>query len=426
MAITEDTDLVDREERQAQSLNNIARNDWNILGGATQMTHGGDNKFFILRSFNCLWQELPLLNDEYIEEAYITLTATTAKSEPFIADIAMFSNLELLPQPPPFPPAGGSAWTFTFLPGTGKPTRWLPVATAFNLFLELLDSGSASLVDITGTTNATLFLKSRKNVIAGVTLGPDQVGQAFELTVEPNSTIATAVIKLIRSGTITGTDEMTLSLYSRDTADIESLPGDVLAVSDVVAPSSVGTTDSDITFTFSGGESFLTMDAGLRRWMVLDTAYDRTGGHIRWKASTGQYQFFSDDKEGYSSILARGNDLFISNYILSNQLPYYDPDSTNAGSIAPHGSIINWDVPAVSIGDQVTTPNLATLVQEYIRSGSYNEGDFLTHLALAFGFGYGNALGADNVQRNWAASNHATLQAPLLTLKFRKRNVVVI
>lgn len=257
---------------------------------------------------------------------------------------------------------------------------------------RLEDTGGSPLIDIGTSTNASWAIRQT----AGAR---ERLAALFTVPAGPSISVARAILELAKNGSPSGSMEVAIQANSTDAYGRSIPDGTDLGVSSAVANSGIPAGPSNITFPFSPD---VVLAPG-SYWAILrpSTPYSVDGtNYISWRQNRN---FFNVQGAHYSTNSAK--------FVRGNYPGHVDVAlDLNAKAV---GTAITWSVPATSVGQSRSTPDLSPLIQEVILNSGHETASaiciFLSTVSQTITFGF-------------AAQGHPTLAPPGFACQFRRRD----
>jgi hypothetical protein len=268
--------------------------------------------------------------------------------------------------------------------------------------VAILNTGAATLADTAVTVDMSWGLRNF--------LGFRYLEAGQGMRVVTAGTLGYADISLVQVGAIPS-GNVWAEIWSMGWAEIWSMGPDgladtLLATSNTRPASAAPGAMAPWRFTFSGIEQ-ISLSAGQDVVVVLDGDYPvSTVNYIAvgWTAGAG-YGF------GTFQLYGTGFGFDDQNYPMH--------DHYRSAAVGP--SFVIWNPPQFFVGVDYDTPDLTSIVQEYINAGVYVQGDpfaFRVHRSTLF-------FPPGDVRRTWANFAHATYSPVRLIIEWKERAVRV-
>jgi hypothetical protein len=230
--------------------------------------------------------------------------------------------------------------------------------------VTLFDPLSATL-DTTGGTPGS-FRVGLRDIGDAPELAAREVGQA--VTVTSAGTLAFALVRLRRVGTVAGDLRVRIERCGADDGSNDLPDGTSLAVSAGVAASTVATSISGgtVVFTFTGGPALV---SGARYAVILEADYT--------ESSTAHCQLVVTHGDSYAGggVLVYGTQVGwnIVAYPSISSLPFFFAADGITPKVAPVGDLVLVDAPAfASAGEWYDVADLTAQLQAWIDLPGYD------------------------------------------------------
>ena len=259
-----------------------------------------------------------------------------------------------------------------------------------NQKIHVRDTGAGTIANpVTGAGNTNWFLRL-------FATHRERIAQAFTPSV--TATLGDALMNLQRVGSPVGNITLEIHGSTAGLSGITEPDETVLATSDVVDASTVPSgSPADVTFTFSGGDQ-ISLTGGVEYFAVFTGTYTMDFANaIAWRVN----QAFLSTGGGrhYGTGFAFDQQLYMGNS---------DLWETSRANIGP---TVTWSVPAATTGVTYTTPDLAGVIQAIVDSADYAPND-------PMGISMQSTSAPSGTNRGYAADDHATLAAPVLSVTY--------
>lgn len=258
---------------------------------------------------------------------------------------------------------------------------------------RLEDTGGSPFLDVGTSANAAWPLRQ--------TVGErERLASTFTVAGGPWS-VARAILELQRTGSPSGSMEVAIQGSQSNGFGSQEPDGVDLAVSATVTNATIPTTPTLTTFAFSPD---VVLSDGVQYWCVLrpSVAYPVNGtDYVSWRQNRA---FFNVGGAHYAPNAVR----------LSRGLYPGHVDVSLDTAAKEVGTPITWNVPARSIGQTVSTPDLSPLVQEVCLTSGHETASALCFTVRASG---------QTITYGFAAHGHPTLDPPAFACQFRRRDV---
>lgn len=277
--------------------------------------------------------------------------------------------------------SAGPLWRTASAPGTNADMD----VVVFNIF-------ATTLVDTAIPINNAWAIRDN---VAGRYL---KAGQGVRVVTA--GTLGFVDITIDRTGTV-AVGNIWAEIYSQDGSGLADV---LLATSNTRPASAAPGSAAPFRFTFSGPEQ-IALTAAQDIVVVLNGDFPLSATEniaAGWKGNSGY-------GPGTFQLFGTGVGFDDQNYPLQ--------DSFRA--IAPSTGFIVWIAPQFLIGVDYDTPNLSVILQEYLLSGLYAQGDPLAFPVFRSTF----LFPSGTAQRSWAQFGHPTLQPVRLIVDWKERAI---
>ncbi len=229
-------------------------------------------------------------------------------------------------------------------------------STGHHAFRVRLEDGTPTILVENLAVSPTQVAWALLDVVTPLRRG--QLGQSVTITTA--GTLITGSWSLRRVGTIPGTNNLFLQIYSSNPDDT---PNALLATSDIINASSVSTSGLYPlqAFPFSGGNQ-ISLVLGIKYVVVLRGTYARsTVNHIAGSVLTAS---FPDPYVGHKALANGTGEVFDDqNYMSDGELGGLITSFLFGG--------VDWDPPDFAINDIIASANFRASLQEWVNDPTY-------------------------------------------------------
>lgn len=215
----------------------------------------------------------------------------------------------------------------------------------------------------------------KTNVIDGC----QRIGQT--VLVNSNDTLGECAVRLKRTISRVGATVWVRVFQARANDGSDDRPDEVLgalATSDTRPHDdiSAGTNGSELTFTFSGGDQ-IALSSGTRYVFVVESSWSGSGPLQATRVLTKSGNQYADGSLQLGSLFREA--FAEANYPEYGQLPFLYEADNSTPRVAPHGSIVEMDMPAMTNNVVAELTGLEEVVQEWLDTGTEDVIGFTVH-----------------------------------------------
>lgn len=217
--------------------------------------------------------------------------------------------------------------------------------------VQLLDTGSSQFFESHALASNQSWALRWSGL--GIPLPNDRMGEMITVSGAGTPTLGFATYRLQRVNSPVG--NVWLELYDTQTLNGITQPNNLLATSDTRTAASISTTETQESFTFSGGDQIAVPDGNYA--LVVRGDYPASATDYIVVRARSAFLFGSTHRH-----YGTGHGLDFQNYPARVDVQLLTPANPTS---------VLWAMPAMTSGLTYTTPDLTTVVQEAIDDAEY-------------------------------------------------------